>query len=381
MVERLNMPTLLFVLLCFVSVFLAFVSDKTNKRLFYFASFFIIAFLSGFRNSSVGIDTVNYYNIIENIRVGNEVYVNETGFVLIIKVLTFINPDPGFSLCLFSFLTIGFFYLRFWEIRKTHSLVFMCAVFVCMYYLRSMNIVRQFMAWSVVFWGIRFLDKHKYLVFLFLTAVSAFFFHLSAVFACAILFIYLIKDYKNDKKARLLFAVALIAAIVLSAEAVRFLSDRYVSYLSLGTFEIGFLDIYRVSCIFAILLLFSSNYAKKRIVSLNSVGLRNPEKHFDGQIKPNTPSFRKGESDNLLVFYAVLYLLGIAMDFISYFGSYIGRVSLYFMSYELLFWGKAFKNAKWKGALVILGITLFGYMAIQYIIGNGFGIFPYSFNF
>ena len=342
------MPTIIFVILCIFSVFLVYLADKKNSRLLFLLAFLIPALLAGFRGIEVGIDTKFYYTMINTIHAQEEVYVNERGFVLLVELLTKINSHPGFVLCIISIATIGLFYLRFWELRKDHSLTFMCVIFLCMFYLRSMNVVRQFMAWALVFWGMRFLDKKRYIIFSLLVVFTMYFFHTTAIFAIGIMVFYLIKDFKKSKKAKIIL-IAMVAAVAIASRwIISYLSNTYDVYLFLGSFEIGFLDFYRLISLIVVIALFGMGVVD-------------------------------GKFDNKLKFYSILYVIAILLDFISYFGSYIGRIALYFMSFEILFYGRALKQSKKKFLLVVVGMILFGYMAFQYVTADGFGIFPYEF--
>lgn len=341
------MATIVFVLLCISSLWLSFYADKKNKVIPFILSAVILIIISGFRDISVAIDTQHYYAMFDDMMKGHEVYINEKGFIWIFTNFLRIFPHPKYAIFVCSLLTISLFYRRFWELRKTHSLFFMCMVFVCMYFLRSMNIVRQFAAWAIVFWSLRFLEKKQYFIFGIIILVTAYCFHLSAVVGIAILFFYLIKDYKNSKKAKFLFWVFIAGFLISIKTILSYVLDSYDMYLFLGNFQIGFLDIYKYLCLFVAIFLEKMSYPKIK--------------------------------DKRFKFYCGMYFIAISLDFISYFGSYIGRVGLYFTSFEFLFWGYILKNKDYKSLLRIFGMVMFIYMAFQYVYFDGFGIFPYKF--
>ena len=123
--------------------------------------------ISALRGLTVGRDLINYiprYSTLGSSDWGNlftlaDRYSFEYGFAVFCKLLYMIDPDPGFFLIITSVI-IG---LGFYKFSKLSRLpIFTYFIIYCFgIYGASMNIVRQFLAFSIFVYGIKFITEQK----------------------------------------------------------------------------------------------------------------------------------------------------------------------------------------------------------------------------
>ena len=344
-----------FVGICLVSYVCSWLAERTNKRVYMFISGVILVFYSGLRDISVGIDTKTYYYNFLKIKNGVKVYINEKPFVIIVRFLFNIFDDPTAILFIMSAITIGLFYFSFWKLKDEYSISWMVLIFIFFYFARSMNISRQYLAWSIVFYAITCLFQQKIIkscVFI----IIAMCIHLSAVVSFAILGLYLLQDETRKKnKFKTVFLLLVLSGSLLSGSILSFIQESYSRYYRFELSRIGLLSLYKILILLGIIIL-----AKRNIII--TFGSR---KTYNELI----------EIDKRVV---LLYIVGILFDSLSYFSSYTSRLGLFFLSFELLFWGRLLKaktnTTLYKFALLVMLIYLYA----NNIIGDGYGIFPYS---
>ncbi len=127
-----------------------------------------MALLSGLRGISVGKDTRSYTDTFEMILHNQRVELSwtgiETSFINLCSILQKINTSPQFLFVLFSFLINGFIIVRFWDFRYVASFTWMMIAYYIGFYFMTFNIMRQFCAIAIIFWGTRYIDRKKYIV-------------------------------------------------------------------------------------------------------------------------------------------------------------------------------------------------------------------------
>ena len=103
--------TIYLVQICFIIILGLWINpwrSLQRKKIFLILSFLILVFISGFRNSSVGTDTIHYINAFNNINVMNFLLSHfENGFLLYTKVIRNISDDPTLFLFISSTICIG----------------------------------------------------------------------------------------------------------------------------------------------------------------------------------------------------------------------------------------------------------------------------------
>lgn len=354
---EMDITMLYYVGICLLAYLLSRLAERTNRKIFFILAGAVLILYSGLRGYNVGIDTVtNYYNF-NLIKRGYYVYMNEKPFLEMVKLLLTIFDDPAAIIFIMSAFTIGLFFKSYWKLRDEHSVSWMVLIFVCFYFARSMNIARQFLAWAVSFYGVTFLLKKKTFKSFICMAVSICI-HLSSIASFAIFGIYILQE-KSNKSRHKIVGVLLLSVIVGSIFLSGFLSQferAYVRYYTFDYSRVGLLSFYKILTLFAI-----TYFAK------NDIGIR--------AWKNNKINNSIIQIDNK---YVILYFIGIIFDSLAYFSSSISRVGLYFLSFELLFWGKLFKSKTDTGLYKILLLIMLVYLYINNVVGDGYGIFPYS---
>lgn len=350
-----DVTKLFFVGICLISFAFSWLAKRTNKKFYMFVSGAILAFYSGLRDISVGIDTQNYYYNFLKIKNGVKVYINEKTFVIIVRFLFNIFKEPAAILFIMSALTIGLFFFSFWKLRDDYSVSWMVLIFLLFYFARSMNICRQYLAWSIVFYAITCLLQQKILKSC-VCIIIAMCIHLSAVASFAIIGLYLLLDESNTKhRLRTILLLLVFSGSLLSGSILSSVEESYSRYYRFELSRVGFLSLYKILILLGIVFLVKNNI----IISYGSKKTHNSFIEIDKRI-------------------VLLYFVGIVFDSLSYFSSYTSRLGLFFLSFELLFWGRLLKSktntALYKIALLVMLIYLFA----NNIIGDGYGIFPYS---
>lgn len=172
--------------ICF-SLFLYSYPDLKNKgkNLFVFIIALILTYFSAFR-FELGQDYEGYTDVIrQNSRTYETV---EPGYTFLVK---FIN-NYGFSEVLFFLvfaIITNFFIVYTFSRYKNFQLMIIVYISFSVLYFNTFNIVRQYAAAAIIFFGFRFIERRYFLGYI----VSVFFatlFHVSALFCIPIYFLW-----------------------------------------------------------------------------------------------------------------------------------------------------------------------------------------------
>lgn len=122
----------------------------------------------------------------------------EIGFSLMIFLIEKLGGSFGVVLFLIQALIIVPIYFGLRKIRKVYPICFGMFVFYCMFYNTSLNMMRQWIAMSILFMAFCYLvtdgNKKKYCIFCF----GACLFHTSAIMGILVLIIYMYCTKKRD---------------------------------------------------------------------------------------------------------------------------------------------------------------------------------------
>lgn len=176
---------LAYIVIILVSVALALATEivekKTNKKwlviILIICTILFPAIIAGIRYE-VGTDDIKVYkSIFESAKEG--IYINrgrkiEVGYILLNKLVIFMNGNYNVVIFLASLITISFTYLGIRHYKDKISTTLAWFFFLILFYQRSFNLVRQMMAVAIVFFGFRYLDirerkedeeKKKYILY------------------------------------------------------------------------------------------------------------------------------------------------------------------------------------------------------------------------
>lgn len=350
------MSQILFCFICIFAFMLMYLSDeKNNKKILLFAVIFL-SLAAGLRADNVGVDTPGYiYSLNNDFPIPWKF--EEEGFRFISRFLMNICNNTTCILFVYSLLTNLLILYRLWDFRTKCSFKFMSFMYLTIYYINTMNIIRQCIAIALIFWATRFLEKKKYLLFIIILIIASSI-HKTALLGVFFFFVFFWKNATTIQRKYLLIPIIIIMPItvyfVLKAE-----TGHISNYLSQNTANINITFVYRLGCFLIAMILQNIKYG--------FVIVKNKAKKNDYCIPIKW-------SDNDTIF----YLFGLITSSLGMFYSYMSRIGLYYLMYEIVFWGKTIKNGKNKQVLFIF-ITIYAlYVFLYELIVNGSKIFPYS---
>jgi len=348
------MGYVLFITICVGALILFKLADQKENRLLLVLGVIVLSLGAGLRKDNVGLDTYQY---ISAFRTDFSVMwlFKETGFREISRFL--MKIFSGNTTCLlltYAIATNSLIFYRLWDFRKDCSYSYMSFLYITLHYINTMNIMRQYIAIAIVFFATRFLERRGYIKFCGALLIAVLL-HSSALLGILFLIVYYWKVAPNKQKKWMLFPL-LIAIPIISIILIRTQSVQITNYFSQKRMDINITFLYRVIVFILILVL---QYSRKEIVIFK--GLKAERKRI---------GFNKCES--------IFYIAGLAISALGMFFSFLSRLGLYYLMFELVFWGEVIKRGKSKQLAFLLVSTYAVYIFVCEFIFNGSGIFPYS---
>ncbi len=328
-------------------------AEVTKKVPYVYVTFLTLALVSGLRGVTVGLDTPGYIEAFQNIAAGrlDLAYGLEWSFRYICYALTFIVKEPQLILLLFALISNGLIVWRLWELREYISFSASVAAYYVMFYMMSLNLMRQFIAMSIVFYATRYLFRGKNIRFLIFVVVAALF-HQSALIS--ILFIYFnITTWKflTRNQKSFLIVIGAISPLIVAIVYQNLL--QYSSYFNELTFGMGLLIIAKFC------LLVFSLFALDRTEPMCC-----------------TP---QGEKVRRIA--VCSYITALLLTSLGYAWRFVDRIGLVFYIFESVYIGYIFKqkNTKKNFLIKVAVFALFAYLLVGNVRGNGQGQNPYLF--
>lgn len=339
-----------------ISVLLSAVAQKKNKKKYIIVAALVFTVIAGLRAVSVGIDTKNYVRLFGHIADGNLNLAHglETSFKYICAFLLAIWNNNNFLFFVFALITNVLIFARMWDFKDRISLPWATMIYFGVFYFMTFNIMRQFIAVAIIFYGTRYLAEKKYFKFL-LFVLLGFLFHKSAILGIGFvaLDIFAWKHLSRKQKKFLRLMIVLGSVVVLFLTIVIF--GRYFHYFNNIQFNFGLMLF--VKLLFFVLTVFL---------------VKNP---YSEECDENGYSAKAYTFTTVRVYYFV----GILIMMLEYFFPYVGRVGLFFYIFEMIYMGMLFKSRKndiIMRLIMILIILLYTYSAI---FGNAQGQGEYLF--
>lgn len=343
---------------CWVCAYQA--SRRDNKKMIW-VIIIALSLIAGFRDYSVGLDTMSYVSKFNEIYLDRMEYAYgvETSFKYICYVILKIFPSATFLLTLFAFITNWCIITRFWELRKISS--FSCMV-VCYYvslFFMTMNCLRQFVAVGIVFYSTRYLSQKKILPYI-LGVLIASLFHRSAVIGLILVAVNCLrwKELPRKEKIFYVFSVFLIPVIIYAAAQI---ISRYARYFSEVSLDFGFM-------LPAKILLFAATFVYTFMMHSHYSYFRNRQ------------SLEKKDQFEILMT-CLCYLTALLLGAMGYIFPMVNRSSWYFYPFEGVYFGMLMKGKK-PLHMVLIGYAvalLLGYNFLRSMQGNSQGTMPYLF--
>jgi hypothetical protein len=279
-----------------------------------------LSLICGLRGRTVGTDTFGYYELAEILRY--KYYpqirsISDQGYLLYVRTTMILFKDPQASFIITSFIINSLMIKRLWNIRKRDSFYIIMTVYVVIFYFLTFSGIRQMIAVSIIFSATKYLDRNKIFKFMISIAI-AFLFHKTALIAIIYLLVYLIIFKKLLPSKLLTLRTAIIFFSPLFLYAVYLAVNRldslkyYLIYISIEMIrekvEFGFMFIARVWLVI---------YA------------------FAMLRKPSIKSEEK-------IFVSVCYALYVASNYFGLFFFSLGRIGIYFMGWEAIYFATPF---------------------------------------
>lgn len=348
------MGYILFITICVVAFILFKLADLKDNKLFLVLGIITLSLGAGLRNDNVGLDTYQYISAFKtNFSV---IWLfKETGFREISRLL--MNAFSGNVTCLlllYATVTNALILYRLWDFRKDCSYSYMVFLYITLHYINTLNIMRQYIAIAIVFFATRFLEKRGYIKFC-IAILLASVFHSSALLGLLFFFVYYWKVAPSKQKKWMLFPL-LIAIPIVSIVLVKTQSAQISNYFSQKRADVNATFIYRIIVFVLILAL---QYSKKEIVVFKE---------------------RKGERETIGInkCESIFYIAGLATSALGMFFSSLSRLGLYYLMFEIVFWGEAVKRGKSKQLAFLLFSIYAIYVFVCEFLYNGSGVFPYG---
>ena len=326
-------------------------AELTNNKKLVWLIVFVLSFIAGLRAFSVGIDSNNYVNWFELIANGDQdqIYGVEKSFIYICNIALKLWNNSNFMFFVFALPSHGLIIFTLWKNREHISFRWGVLCYYVMFFAISLNGMRQFVAVAIVIYATNFVRQGKYVRFV-LMILAAALFHLSALVGLVYVLyeIPFLKDFDRKRKAVLIILCCAICGAALFISG--YLLNIYGGYFERQATSVGIMMLVKILML---------------ILSILIIGI------------PVDKKDRK-----IWGMFVAFYALGIALNSLSYFYLYMGRIGLYFYVFEALFIGWIFKAknySMWTVLLKVLyGVLLF-YLLFDLLVSNRQGELPYRF--
>lgn len=345
--------------LIITSLMLAKRAQKYNDFRSVVAIIGLCTFVAGFRAYSVGIDTSTYVGAFSKIENGlyGLVYMEE-GFEILCGALLFLSANNyTVLLLLFALITNTLIIYRLWELRDKISFTMAIFLYFAIFYMQTMNIMRQYVAIAIVFFATRYIHKRNYVKFVLSVLLAAMFFHKSAVVGLIYLAMEVFLWKYLSKRQKFFIGTMILCSPLFLYMCMVSLVDEYSHYLQDLTIDVGVLSIVKIA--FFVLSIFMFRPRFERVEKIGEI-------QGDGYILLTT---------------RISYLVGICLVSLGYVYEFVGRIGLYFSTFEMVYlsWLVRTPNRNNRTFFRLVIIVLWGYLLMQKFISNGYGQHPYLF--
>lgn len=258
-----------------ISILLFYLGDHySNIKIFSRILAFIIMFvLIGFRDTTVGIDYQNYYNVILNVAGGqppayfkNWLSVGFTGLIKLENIFGIPESTlPIVVIATVGFLTLLFYYRAFDELSDSPTTSLYLLFCSCLYF-QMMNQFRQMLAVAIILYSYKYMNKSfiKYAALVLLAASI----HKSAIIMLPIFFLVKLKLSKKVLFIYILVAISMTIFYPFMRSLIQYTS--YSGYLGWEKYDIGTTNNSFLNFIVRFVLLFSCLPFMKKLIKLNS---------------------------------------------------------------------------------------------------------------
>ncbi|MCL1967701.1 MAG: EpsG family protein [Fibromonadales bacterium] len=223
---------MIYYLVCFsLSLFLLWFGQKIRhgqcepfRWFVYGIALLIPAVLAGARDLSIGTDVLSYaYPVFEEARVipyiegFSTIYEGwiGTGYLWLNYALSQVTSNFNIILFFIIFIEIIFVFFTIYQWRDKFPIWLGMLVFYAFFFNLSFNAIRQCLALSIAFFGIKYIFERKFLLFAFWVLLG-YLFHKSAILVLAYYPLFWYANKYTSKKSILLLSVIFLSLIIFS---------------------------------------------------------------------------------------------------------------------------------------------------------------------
>lgn len=210
---------IVYIVVNIISLILIYLSQKTKNKIqsnvLILVTILLLSIVAGIRYG-IGTDYLKvYYPYFLEIKSGSTWDSNriEIGYYLLNKIVVLINGSFPLVMLITSFITNYFFIKGILNFKDKISVTVAMFVYLFLYYLQTYNLIRQYIACSIIFFSIKFLmEKNikKFVIFVLIASL----FHKTAMIFLIVPFLIKIYAYKDNKVIRYISYFVLLVVIL-----------------------------------------------------------------------------------------------------------------------------------------------------------------------
>ncbi|WP_210608811.1 EpsG family protein [Priestia flexa] len=349
---------------------------KNKQKHFLYFACIVLFLVSGLRDVTVGSDTVSYIEAFNFIK-GNSLSQSldlyfEKGYILYNYIISRFFSSPQLLLIISSFITILLIGKFIYKNSKNAYLSIYLFI-TLMYYYSSMNILRQYIAVSIIAFGYEYVKKRKFLRYLLCIVIAALF-HNTALMAIVIYYLY---GLKFSFKKLILFFLSTLVIYFMFVPFFNIIIDLFPRYTAYETrLDSNNLASYLSMLVYTVVLFFGLIFKyyeveKKENITTSSIELiKETEK----------------EDDNLKSVMTYIILIAVLLTFLSTKLNILARANIYFSIFTIIYIPnvlKEIKNKDLRNLWTYIIVILFGlYNLILFLYRPDWHrVVPYKFFF
>lgn len=337
--------------ICIASLLAMAAQKRDSKRLIFMVAL-ILSLLCGLRGDSVGVDTMNYMRYLQNLQSSGIGFGSDIGFSAFAYVLLKIFNDYHIILLICAILTNYLIVFRLWDFRDKASMALMIFIFAVIQYPYTFNIVRQFLAIALIFWGTRYLDRGKTWGYVLINILTASI-HTSSLACFSIIFL---KNSRGENRRRKKYMWCMLSVLFVVIGFATFSTNiqKYEQHLATVSYSFHGLTLIR--------------FLSAALVIAANRALNNSE--FSVSLEGENVALNKD------IIY--LYLLGLLTAGIGMFFPFMNRIGFYFLTFEMPFWGQTVYAKANRGVYRCMIAVILIYVLSATLFGDSEGLINYT---
>lgn len=349
---------LLYVSLFLLCIYLYLINSKRNNNKILFMIIILILCYLASKRYATGTDFFNMgYTYDNNCKMSLKSYFSSFNFfessslgIFIISKISklFDSIQLYYGIICFLIVYPVLTSLSYFWMNKKKDFTIALSAFLFNQYLVGFNTMKQSIAVSLFFYGLRFIieKKPKKYFFTILFAIS---FHQTAIIALPVYLIF--NNNIKQKQKKIIYTISIILTMILILDMdsiLRIFGGRWINYQSENTYATSNLS----SIMYVVLLLFFSIYQKQII-----------------------------NTDERYKIIYLIYFIGVVLSFIGYVSVFAKRIANYFLVTEILLFQaiseKMIINNKNIGKMVTF-IIIFAIFIIDFYVLKHSEVIPYT---